>query len=290
MDFIIHHRKFFLISIALVTLSIFFIVFKGLNLGVDFDGGSVIDAKVDNSPDLNNIRSKLSKINSKISIQISDSNILSVKIPNQDKDGSNLVEAVKLAINSSFTSPEYLKIDFVGPSVGGDLIFKGIISLIVAIIFILLYIWIRFDVNFGFGAIFAIIHDVILMFGFYAITQIEFNLSSVAAILTIIGYSINDSVIIYDRIRENLLKSFSYKDLGEVVNISLNTTLRRTAITSILTLASLVALVFFGGNILFGMAIAIFFGVIVGTYSSIYVAAPTLLYIEPSKNKDEKQQ
>jgi preprotein translocase subunit SecF len=287
MDFIIHHRKFFFLSAVLIFLSVFFVFFKGLNLGVDFDGGSVIDIRVKDNQNIDDIRSKLSNINSKISIQISNT-ILSVKIPNQDKNGSNLVEEVKLIINNSLNSPEYLKIDFVGPSVGSDLIFKGVLSLLAAIIFILLYIWIRFDLNFGFGAIFAIIHDVILMFGFYAVTQIEFNLSSVAAILTIIGYSINDSVIIYDRIRENLLKTFSHKDIKEVINVSLNSTLRRTMLTSILTLSSLIALVFFGGNILFGMSIAIFFGVIVGTYSSIYIAAPTLLYIEPSKKDDEK--
>jgi preprotein translocase subunit SecF len=288
MDFLIHHKKFFFLSAIIFTLSIFFIFFKGLNLGVDFSGGSVIDVKVDKTLDLDNVRSKLSKINPKISIQASNSNILSIKIPNQSKSGSDLLEEVKSSINDSVSYPEYLKIDFVGPSVGSDLIFKGVASLLVAMAFILIYIWIRFDINFGLGAIFAIFHDVILMFGFYALTQIEFNLSSVAAILTIIGYSINDSVIIYDRIRENLLKNFSYKNLTEVINVSLNATLRRTILTSALTLASLIALVFFGGNILFGMAIAIFFGVIIGTYSSIYIAAPTLLYIEPSKKSNEK--
>jgi len=288
MDFISPHRKFFILSFFLIFSSIFCLIFKGLNFGVDFDGGSVVDLQIDEEVNFDELRKAVYDIDSKISIQVSNGDIISVKIPNHEKGGSDLVEQVKDVINSKFNNVQYLKVDFVGPQVGGDLIFKGIISLLVAMFFILFYIWIRFDVNFGFGAIFAIFHDVILMFGFYSLTQIEFNLSSVAAILTIIGYSINDSVIIYDRIRENLLKDFSYKNLKEVINVSLNSTLRRTALTSILTLASLIALVFFGGNILFGMAIAIFFGVIIGTYSSIYIAAPTLLYIQPSK-KDEKK-
>ncbi|MDA9817899.1 protein translocase subunit SecF [Flavobacteriaceae bacterium] len=284
-DFIKFHRLSFIISVILITTSLVLLFFKGLNLGVDFSGGSVIELKVNENFKISNIRSSLKEVHSKISIQTFNDSMLSIKLPTEEikKNQALLIEKIKSVINSQLNkNPEYLRTEFVGPQIGQELVTKGIIALIISMLFVMIYVWIRFDLNFGVGATLAILHDAIFMFGFYAATQIEFNLSSIAAILTIIGYSINDSVVIYDRIRENTLKS-SHRPMAEIINISINSTLSRTMLTSGITLLSLLALIFFGGSILFGLSAAIFFGVIVGTYSSIYIAAPTLFYIKPTK-------
>jgi preprotein translocase subunit SecF len=211
-----------------------------------------------------------------------------IKVSQDEKiDQSKIVQKIKTVLNDNFSNPEYRKVDFVGPQIGKELISKGITALIFSFVAIMIYIWIRFDWQFGVGAIIAVIHDAILMFGLFACTGLEFNSTSIAAILAIIGYSINDSVVIYDRVRENLQK-FKKTNIKDVVNLSLNSTLSRTILTSGATLLSLLALILFGGEALKGFSISVFFGVVIGTYSSIYISTPILLYFDPRNKKTQE--
>ena len=180
---------------------------------------------------------------------------------------------------SGYGAPiEYLRVDYVGPQVGGELIRGSFMALIFAMVAMMFYLWFRFEWQYGAGGILALLHDAILTVGFYSVTQIEFNLTSVAAILTVIGYSINDSVVIYDRVRENLRK-YKIKPVDEVLNLAVNETLGRTFLTGGTVLMALLGLVIFGGDVLFGFSAAMIFGVIVGTYSSIYVSSTVLIYL-----------
>jgi preprotein translocase SecF subunit len=209
---------------------------------------------------------------------------LLIRVSQDGKDQAAVVKDIQEILGSVFSKIEYRKVDYVGPQVGSELIFKGFMALVLSFVFIMIYIWIRFDWQFGFGGIFALIHDAIVTLGFYAVTGLEFNLTSIAAILTIVGYSINDSVVIYDRIRENIRrhKGMDFKDL---INSSLNSTLSRTIMTAGVTLVSILALIFFGGEVLFSFSVATFFGIALGTYSSIYISAPILLYLDPRKKE-----
>ncbi len=274
-----------IISTFLFLLSLFYISFNGLNFGIDFTGGTLIEARFNKQVDLNDLRTKMNKLDlGEIQLQtIGDQNDVVIKIQKNTSEDSKQIEVIK-AVKQSLINDnvEYRRTEFVGPKVGDELIKAGIIAVIFSLIGILIYIWLRFHWNFALGAIIALIHDVILTIGFFSLFQFEFNLATVAAVLTIAGYSINDTVVIYDRIRESMRK---YKKISfdEVINISLNSTLSRTFMTSITTLLALIALFLFGGIVISSFIIALIWGVIIGTYSSLYVASPILTYLKVDK-------
>ncbi len=285
-NFMAIHKIALIFSIISIIVSIVLVAFKGLNLSIDFAGGILIEARINQKFATSEIREKLSQQIDDIHIQESDNDII-IRVAKPQGEPNLLIEKIKNILVENYSNIEYRKIDFVGPQVGSELIFKGLLALVLSFIFIMIYIWIRFDWQFGIGGIFALIHDTFLTLGFFAITGIEFNLTSIASILTIIGYSINDSVVIYDRIRENL-KLNPKIDLSNLINSSTNSPLSRTILTASTTLISLLALILFGGEALFSFSVATFFGILIGTYSSIYISAPILLYFDPRK-KDPKK-
>lgn len=279
------HKVALIASIVAIIGSLTLVGVKGLNFGIDFAGGILIEAKIVDDVDLTKVRELLSAEIKDVQIQNIDGKDLLIRVAKSDQEQSVLVKKIQEILGQNFSEIEYRKIDYVGPQVGSELIQKGFMALLMSFIFIMIYIWIRFDWQFGVGGIFALIHDVVLTLGFYSVTGLEFNLTSIAAILTIIGYSINDSVVIYDRIRENL-RRFKKMELANLINSSANSTLSRTILTSGITLISILALVLFGGDVLYSFSVAAFFGIVIGTYSSIYISAPILIYFDPRK-KDE---
>ena len=270
------------ISSILFFLSLSLVFIKGLNLGIDFTGGSLIEVRFKENIDLNNLRMKMNKLDlGEIQLQtIGNGNDIVIKVQDKKNNENTQSETIQIIKNSlSGESVEYRRAEFVGPKVGGELVNAGIIAVIFSLIGILIYIWIRFQWNFAIGAIIALAHDVILTLGFFSVLQLEFNLATVAAVLTIAGYSINDTVVIYDRIRDTMRK---YKQItfDKVINISLNGTLSRTLTTSLTTLLALIALYTFGGIVISSFIIALIWGVLIGTYSSVYVASPILTYLK----------
>jgi preprotein translocase SecF subunit len=275
------------ISSILFFLSLSLILIKGLNLGIDFTGGSLIEVRFKENIDLNHLRIKMNKLDlGEIQLQtIGSENDIVIRVQEKKSNKNKQTETIQIIKNSlSDKSIEYRRTEFVGPKVGGELVIAGITAVIFSLFGILIYIWLRFQWNFALGAIIALIHDVILTLGFFSIFQFEFNLATVAAVLTIAGYSINDTVVIYDRIRESMRK---YKQISfdEVINISLNGTLSRTLMTSLTTLMALLALFIFGGIVISSFIIALIWGVLIGTYSSLYVASPILTYLKQEKRQ-----
>lgn len=285
-DFMKMHKLALAFSTLSILVSFFFIINKGLNFGIDFSGGILIEARLQKKAEISKVRKILLKKTTEVQIQNTNENDLLIRVAKTNEDQAQFVKIIQDQLNQEFPNITYRKIDYVGPQIGAELIQKGFIALLISFFCILIYIWIRFDWQFGLGSIIALFHDAIITFGFFAMTQLEFNTTSIAAILTIIGYSINDSVVIYDRIRENLRK-YKKMELKNIINSSLNSTLSRTILTSILTLFALLALILFGGKVLFSFSMATFFGILIGTFSSIYISAPILLYIDPrTKEKD----
>lgn len=285
-DFMSIHKFALTLSIISIVGSLILVFTKGLNFGIDFAGGILIEANItkdDNKIDISNLRQTLSNQINDIHIQEAGENNIIIRVAKTSLDQNIITKKIQNILEENY-KVEYRKVDYVGPQVGSELIFKGFLALALSFIFIMIYIWIRFDWQFGIGGIFALVHDAIVTLGFFAVTAIEFNLTSIAAILTIVGYSINDSVVIYDRIRENL-RSYPKIDLIELINSSTNSTLSRTILTASTTLISLLALIFFGGETLFSFSVATFFGILIGTYSSIYISAPILLYFDPRQKK-----
>jgi len=293
-DFMSIHNFALIFSIICIIGSIALVFFKGLNLGIDFAGGVLIEARFSEKPEISKIRELLSSSIKDIQIQetknqesADQNHDILIRVSKTNQDQSSQIKKIQEILNNNFQNIEYRKVDFVGPQVGSELIFRGSLALALSFVFIMIYIWIRFDWQFGLGGIFALLNDTALTLGFFAITGLEFNLTSIASILTIIGYSINDSVVIYDRIRENL--SINQKmDLADLINSSTNSTLSRTILTSGTTLISLLALILFGGDTLFSFSMATFFGILIGTYSSIYISAPILFYFDPRQKKPKK--
>ena len=275
------------ISSILFFLSLSLIFIKGLNLGIDFTGGSLIEARFKENIDLSNLRIQMNKLDlGEIQLQsIGNKNDIVIRVQEKKSNKNKQTETIQIIKDSlSDKSIEYRRTEFVGPKVGDELVNAGIIAIIFSLFGILIYIWLRFQWNFALGAVIALIHDVILTLGFFSIFQFEFNLATVAAVLTIAGYSINDTVVIYDRIRESMRK---YKQISfdEVINISLNGTLSRTLMTSLTTLMALLALFIFGGIVISSFIIALIWGVLIGTYSSLYVASPILTYLKQEKRQ-----
>jgi preprotein translocase subunit SecF len=270
------YRKIFIISsLILILSSVLLLSFKGLNLGIDFKGGTLIEISTKNS-DIAELRRILSPNFNDVSLQeFGNSETIIIRLQNETNiESIETVNQVKNLINDKVS--EFRRSEFVGPTISSELLWKGLQAISFALLAILTYIWLRFDWQFGFGAVVALSHDVIFTLGVLSLFNIDFSLSSIAAILTICGYSLNDSVVIYDRIRENLRK-YKKLELSELFNTSINNTLSRTIMTSLTTLIALFSLYIFGGEVIKPFAFAMIIGVIIGTYSSIYIAVPTLL-------------
>lgn len=284
-QFISRRNIAFMFSAVLILGSLILLLVQGLNFGIDFRGGTLIEIKTEGPADINGLRSQLSGLGlGDVSLQeFGEPDDVLIRIQQQEGDEEAQMAAIERVKQALGPSVEYRRVEYVGPKVGQELIEAGVIAVVLAIGAILLYIWFRFEWHFGVGAVVALIHDVIATAGVFALTQIEFNLSTVAAILTIAGYSINDTVVVFDRVRENLRR---YKSLPipELLNRSINDTLSRTTITSVTTLLALASLYLFGGEVIRGFSFAMIFGILIGTYSSIWIAVPLLLWmgIRPS--------
>ena len=275
----------FITSIILIFLSIVLFFLNGLNFGIDFKGGTLIEIETQNKIEISEVRSSLNSLSlGDIQVQEfgSDKNLL-IRIEQQqggDQIQQNVLEIVKQKLTKDISETiNFRRTEVVGPKVSGELIQSGTIAILVAVFAMLIYIWLRFEWQFSLGAVIALLHDVILTIGVFCFTQLEFNLPIIAAILTIVGYSMNDTVVVYDRVRENLRK-FRSKEITSLLNLSINETLSRTIVTSVTTLLALVSLYIFGGEVIKGFTFAMIWGVLVGTYSSIFVAAPLLTYLE----------
>ena len=287
-----YYNHFNVVSSLLIIVSLVLLVFKGLNFGIDFKGGTLIELRsTDTKINVSSLRDKFSQMN------LGD---VSVKKFGNDKDFlikfekktnkvdtiENIKENLTKSIGDNF---DFRRVENVGPKVSAELLKSGIIAISLALAVMLIYIWIRFEWQFSLGAILALFHDVIVTLGIFSFFNLEINLSIIAAILTIVGYSMNDTVVIFDRVRENL-KKYSDIKIFELTNISINETLSRTLITSITTLLALFSIYFFGGEILKGFSLAMIFGVIFGTYSSIYIANSVLVSLRVSQKTILKEE
>jgi len=277
------------ISLIFCIISFFSLFINGLNFGIDFKGGSLIEVRSDESINISDVRSRLSLLNlGDVQIQNfgSEKNILVRVEASLSENNSSVLSSITTELQ---TFGEIQRTEVVGPKISSELIQKGILAIISAVGLMLFYIWIRFEWQFSLGAVLALIHDVIITIGIFSFFQIEFNLSIIAALLTIIGYSMNDTVVVYDRIRENLRK-YKKQDLYELINSSINQTLSRTVLTSFTTLLALFSLYILGGQVIRGFTFAMIIGVFIGTYSSTFIASQLLHILgvkrDWSKNND----
>ena len=285
-------KKANLVSLLLFILSIFFITFKGLNYGIDFKGGTLIELRTETSINISNIRDTLNSIN------VGDINVKKfgkkgdylIKIEQKEENSNNLIADIKNKLSENLnTEVDFRRVENVGPKVSSELLESSIIAISLALAAMLFYIWVRFEWQFSVGSIIALFHDVIITLGIFSILSLEINLSIIAAVLTIVGYSMNDTVVIYDRIRENLFK-YTKISISDVANLSINETFARTIITSVTTLLALFSIYILGGEILRGFSFAMILGVLIGTYSSIFVASPILKYFKVSYKTLEKNE
>ena len=280
------YKIFNLVSLFLIIFSILLLFFKGLNYGVDFKGGTLIELRANDSQ-INIFKLRQSLLNMNIGDvnvkQFGNQNDYLIKFEKKNDNNPNFIQEIKddliKFIGSGFN---FRRVENVGPKVSAELLKSGIIAIGLSIAAMLFYIWIRFEWQFSLGAILALLHDVIITLGVFSLFSFEINLSIVAAVLTIVGYSMNDTVVIFDRVRENL-KKFSDIKIFDLTNISINETLSRTIITSITTLLALLSIYFLGGEILKGFSLAMILGVVFGTYSSIYIANPILVLLKVSQ-------
>ena len=279
------YKLFNLISLSLVVASVLLLFFKGLNFGVDFKGGTLIELRSDDKNiNVTSLRQSFNNMNlGDFNVKkFGNENDFLIKIEKKDTS-ANAIEIIKKDLTNSLGGFfNFRRVENVGPKVSSELLKSGIIAIALSLAAMLFYIWIRFEWQFSLGAILALFHDVIITLGLFSLFSLEINLSIVAAVLTIVGYSMNDTVVIYDRVRENLRK-FSDIKIYELTNISINETLSRTIITSATTLLALVSIYLFGGEILKGFSLAMIMGVIFGTYSSIYIANPILVKLRVSQ-------
>ena len=276
-------RKFFAVfSVVMLLASVGLFLAAGLNFGVDFRGGILIEAKTDGPADLPELRSRLGALDlGEITLQeFGASDDILINLQRQEGDEAEQIKAINVVKESlGDTVVEYRRTEFVGPKVGAELKRAGLLATLLSLLGIGLYIWFRFEWQFAVAALIALIHDVVATIGFYALTQIEFNLATLAAVLMIAGYSINDTVVVFDRVRE-MLRKFKKLPIPQLLNMALNRTLSRTLLTSITTLLALFALFLFGGQVIRGFTVGLIWGVLIGTYSSIGLAVPLLLYMK----------
>tara|TARA_B100000965_G_scaffold135892_1_gene113057 strand:- start:1092 stop:1982 length:891 start_codon:yes stop_codon:yes gene_type:complete len=278
------YKPFTAISAVLVIISLLLLGIKGLNLGIDFKGGTLIELRaIDKQINISSLRNSFSKMNlGDVAIKNfgNDKDFL-IKFEKKG-DNKSLIQNIKKKLDAYLgTGYEIRRVENVGPKVSNELLKGGLIAIAASLGAMLFYIWIRFEWQFSIGAILALFHDVLITMGIFSLFSLEVNLSIVAAILTIVGYSMNDTVVIFDRVRENLKKHLDIK-IFELSNLSINETLSRTIITSLTTLLALFSIFFFGGEILKGFAFAMILGVVLGTYSSIFIANPVLVYLRVS--------
>jgi len=279
-----YYNKFNILSASLVIISLILLIFKGLNFGIDFKGGTLIELRsTDTKINVSSLRDNLNQMNlGDVSVK-NFGNEKDFLIKFENSDNKNIIEEIKINLDKSFGNNfNFRRVENVGPKVSAELLKSGVIAISVALTLMLIYIWIRFEWQFSLGAILALFHDVIVTLGLFSLLGLEINLSIIAAVLTIVGYSMNDTVVIFDRVRENLRKYSDIK-IYDLTNISINETLSRTLITSITTLLALLSIFFFGGEILKGFSLAMIFGVIFGTYSSIYIANTILVRLKVSQ-------
>tara|TARA_B100000767_G_C19717961_1_gene515840 strand:- start:176 stop:1081 length:906 start_codon:yes stop_codon:yes gene_type:complete len=281
-----------ILSIAVFISSVLFILFKGLNYGIDFKGGTLIELRTNVSAEASNIRSILNDMN------LGDVNVKKfgkdgdylIKVEQKNSNDNKMIPQIKKNLSKNLnTEINFRRVENVGPKVSAELLQSSIIAISLSLAAMLFYIWIRFEWQFSVGSIIALFHDVVITLGVFSILSLEINLSIIAAALTIVGYSMNDTVVIYDRIRENLSK-YNKLDINEIANLSINETLSRTIITSATTLLALLSIFILGGEILRGFSFAMILGVIIGTYSSIFVASPILKHLKVTYKTLEKEE
>ena len=289
-DYKINFNKYFkvfnIFSFVLIIISLALLIFKGLNFGVDFKGGTLIELRAtDKQITISQIRQSFLNMNlGDVTVkEFGKNNDFLIKFEKKENSNKNLIVQIKEDLTKSLGPGfNFRRVESVGPKVSSELLRSGIIAIGLSLVAMLIYIWIRFEWQFSIGAILAVFHDVLLTLGIFSLFSLEINLSIVAAVLTIVGYSMNDTVVIFDRVRENL-KKFSDIKIFDLTNISINETLSRTIITSVTTLLALVSIYVFGGEILKGFSLAMILGVIFGTYSSIYIANPILVLLNVSQ-------
>ena len=279
------------LSLLLFILSILFIFFKGLNYGIDFKGGTLIELRSDNT-DASTIRTLLNKMD------LGDVNVKKfgqegdylIKVEQKEDDNNKIIPKIKKNLSDNLIAEvNFRRVENVGPKVSSELLQSGIIAISLSLAAMLFYIWIRFEWQFSIGSIIALFHDVVITLGIFSVLSLEINLSIIAAALTIVGYSMNDTVVIYDRIRENLNK-YNRLNISEIADLSINDTLARTIITSATTLLALLSIFILGGEILRGFSFAMILGVVIGTYSSIFVASPMLKFFKVTYKTLEKEE
>ena len=291
-NFVSQFKKANIISIIFFTISILFVFFKGLNYGIDFKGGTLIELRTENTIKASSIRDTLSSMN------LGDVNVKKfgkdgdylIKVEQKESNNNKLIPEIKKKLTDNLNAEiDFRRVENVGPKVSAELLESSIIAISLALAAMLFYIWIRFEWQFSVGSIIALFHDVVITLGIFSLLSLEINLSIIAAVLTIVGYSMNDTVVIYDRIRENLFK-YTKISISDIANLSINETLARTIITSVTTLLALVSIYTLGGEILRGFSFAMILGVIIGTYSSIFVASPILKFFKVSYKTLEKEE
>ena len=294
--FIENRKKFYILSISFAIICIFSLWLKGLNFGIDFKGGLLVEIKLENNIELESLRNNIEALNyGDFTLQKLDNSndnfLIKIELSSDFQENQEvLITRLKETIQNNFEGNiDYRRIEYVGPTVSNELIMTGIIAIVIAIFSMLIYIWFRFELPFAIGAVLALIHDTILTIGMFSISSLEFNLSTVAAILLIIGYSMNDTVVVYDRVRENL-KKFKKLDTFALLNKSINETLSRTINTTATTILALLALFIFGGNIIKDFSLAMIWGIVIGTYSSILIATPILLNMKIRKANKESEE
>ena len=287
-DFLKYKKFAFLFSLLILLGTVFSLLFNSLNYGIDFKGGILLElrSKNVNSPDINDLRNRISSLDvGEISIQKfgKETDVL-VRIQKQEGDEKNQIKVIERVKTLTIEDYDIRRSEFVGPVVGEELKFAGILAVCLALLSIMIYIWFRFEWQFSIAAIIALSHDVFSTVGLFSILQLEFNLATIAAILTTAGYSINDTVVIFDRVRENL-RRYKSKDHYFIYNKSINETLSRTVITSVTTLIALLIIFFFGGAVLADFSLAMIWGVLIGTFSSIFVAVSLLTFFNINKGE-----